>query len=46
MKEVFRNAWNYNTRNTISFFVSKISFINLMTPIDSTNNQNIMCRVI
>ena len=46
MKEVFRNAWNYNTRNTTYFFVSKISFINLMTPVDFTNNQNIMCRVI
>ena len=34
--------WKYNnTRNTISFSVSKISFIFLMTPIDSTNDQNI-----
>ena len=34
--------WKYNnTRNTISFSVSKISFIFLMTPIDSSNDQNI-----
>ena len=34
--------WKYNsTGNTISFFVSKISFIFLMNPIDSTNDQNI-----
>ena len=39
----FSNAWKYNnTRNTISFSVSKISFIFLMTPIDSTNDQNIV----
>ena len=40
--------WNYNTRNTcvISFFARKITFINLMTAIDSTNDQNTMCRVI
>ena len=38
----FSNAWKYNnTRNTISFSVSKIYFIFLMTPIDSTNDQNI-----
>ena len=37
----FSNAWKYNnTRNTISFSVSKISFIFLMTPIDSFNDQN------
>ena len=35
------NAWKYNTRNIISFSVSKTSFILLMTPIESTNNQNI-----
>ena len=29
-----------------SFFVSKTSFINLMTAIDSTSDQNTMCRVI
>ena len=33
-----------NTKNTISFSVSKISFINLMTPIDSTNKENTMRR--
>ena len=38
--------WNHNTRNTISFSVSKISFINLTTPIDSTNDQDTMCRFI
>ena len=32
----------YNvTKNTISFSVSKISFVYLMTPIYSTNDQNI-----
>ena len=36
--------WNYNTRNTISFSVSKIYFINLMTPFDFTNDQNTMFR--
>ena len=30
----------------INFFVSKISFINVMTAIDSTNDQNTMHRVI
>ena len=36
-------SWKYNnnTRNTISFSVSKISYIFLMTPIDSINDQNI-----
>ena len=35
-------SWKYNnTSNTISFSVSKTSFIFLMTPIDSTNDQNI-----
>ena len=35
-------AWKYNkNRNTISFSVSKNSFIFLITPIDSTNDQNI-----
>ena len=38
----FSNAWKYNNRNTISFSVSKISFVFLMTPIDSTNDQNIV----
>ena len=33
-------AWNYNARNTIPFYVSKISFTYLMTPIDSTHHQN------
>ena len=30
-----------NTRNAMSFSVSKISFIFLMAPIDSANDQNI-----
>ena len=38
----FSNAWKYNNRNTIAFAVSKISVIFLMTPIDSTNDQNIV----
>ena len=39
----FSNARKYNnTRNIISFSVGKISFIFLMTPIDSTNDQNIV----
>ena len=34
--------WKYNnTKNTIPFSVSKISFIFLMTHIDSTNDQNV-----
>ena len=38
----FSNAWKYNnSRNAISFSVSKIYFILLMTLIDSTNDQNI-----
>ena len=37
---------NPNERNTISFSVGKISFIYLMTPIDFTNDQNAMRRVI
>ena len=35
-----------NTRNTISYSVSKVSFLHLMTPADSTNGQNAMRRVI
>ena len=31
-----------NTRNTTPYSVTKISFIYLMTPIDSTNGQNAM----
>ena len=42
----FIKAWNYNTRNTISFSVSRIYFIYLMTHIDSTNDQNTTHRVI
>ena len=38
----FSNAWKYNNRNTISFSVSKISFIFLMTLINSTNDQDIV----
>ena len=30
-----------NTRNTISFSVSKISFISLVTPIDSNKDGNV-----
>ena len=37
---------NYNTRNTISFSVSKIPFIYIMTPTDYTDDQNTMRRVI
>ena len=33
-------------RNTIFFSVNKISFTFLMTPINSTNDQNNMRRVI
>ena len=38
-------SWNYNARNIISFSFSEVSFTNLMTPINSTNDQNTMCRV-
>ena len=40
----FSNAWMYNNIGIPSLFlsVSKISFIFLMTPIDSTNDQNIV----
>ena len=31
-------SWNYNTRNNISFSVSKISFIYLMAPINFIND--------
>ena len=34
-------TWNYKTRISISLFVSKVSFIDLMTAIVSTNNWNI-----
>ena len=34
-------AWKYNnTRNTLFYSISKISFIFLITHIDSTNDQN------
>ena len=39
-------SWDYSTRNTISFSVGKISFRYLMTPSDSTNDQNPMRRAI
>ena len=40
-------TWEYNNiRNTISFSVSKISFNFLMTPIDSTNDQNIWIELV
>ena len=39
-------SWNYNRRSTISFSVSKIPFVYLMTPIDSINNQSTMRWVI
>ena len=35
-----------NTRNTISYSVSKISFVYLMTAIESNNGHNAMRRVI
>ena len=38
----FSNASKRNNRDTISFSVSKISFIFLVTPTDSTNDQNIV----
>ena len=39
---LFEKPWKYhNTKNTNSFSVSKVSFIFLMTLIDSTNDQNI-----
>ena len=39
---LFEKPWKYhNTKNTISFSVSKISFIFLRTLIDSINDQNI-----
>lgn len=38
-------SWNENTRNIIAFSFSKISFINIMTPINSTYDQNTICRV-
>ena len=38
----FSNAWKYNNIGIPSFSVSKISFNFLMTPIDSTNDQNIV----
>ena len=37
---------NRITEGITSFSISKISFIFLMTPIDSTNDQNTMRRVI
>ena len=38
--------WKYNnTMNTISFSVSKISLIFLMTPMDSTNKQYICAEL-
>ena len=37
--------WNYNARNTVSFSVSKFFFIYLMTPVDSTNDQNTMLEL-
>ena len=39
--------WKYNkTRNIISFSVSKTFFIFLMSPIDSTNDQNIYVELL
>ena len=37
---------NYNTSNNMSFIVSKISLIYWTTPINFTNDQNTMHRVI
>ena len=42
---MYLQPWN-NARNTISFFVTTISFIYLITTIDSTNDQNTVRRVI
>ena len=39
-------AWKKNTRNTILFSASKISFTHLKTPIDPTNDQNICVELI
>ena len=35
---------NYNKRNAICFSIIKISFIYLMTSIDTTNDQNTMAE--
>ena len=43
---MLHTEWNYNARNTISFYVSEMSFIYLLTNNDSANDQNIMRRVI
>ena len=42
------SSWNYNARKTISFSDSKISysFIHVMIPIDFTDDQNSIRRVI
>ena len=36
---------NYNAKNTISFSVTKTLIIYLMTPTDSTNDQNTILRI-
>ena len=43
---MLHTEWNYNARNTISFYVSEMSFIYLLTNNDSANDQNTMRRVI
>lgn len=40
------SLWNYNTRNNISFTISKFTLIYLIVSIDFTNDQNAMHRVI
>ena len=45
-KKIKSGELNYNTRNNISFSVSKIYFIYIMASIDFTDDQNAMRRVI
>ena len=45
-KKIKSGELNYNTRNNISFSVSKIHFIYIMASIDFTDDQNAMRRVI
>ena len=45
-KKIKSGGLNYNTRNNISFSVSKIYFIYIMASIDFTDDQNAMRRVI
>ena len=45
-KKIKSGELNYNTRNNISFSVSKIYFIYIMASIDFTDDQNAMRRVV